>query len=103
LTICNVLQRLSKIEAGDDGGQWKGQIQNLLETDMDVHVTDRARNSRLCGPLCNNTLHDRELCTYLRLKGSKVDAYKPSGHSITHTIQCTIPCKGETKKGKETI
>jgi len=26
--------------------------------------TDRARNSRLCGTPCNNTLHDRESCTY---------------------------------------
>ena len=36
-----------------------------------------------------------------RFKGSKVDAYKPSGHSITHTIQCTILCKEETKKGQK--
>ena len=25
--------------------------------------------------------------TYSRFNGSKVDAYKPSGHSITHTLQ----------------
>ena len=35
-----------------------------------------------------------------RFKGSKVDAYKPLGHSITHTIQCTILCKEETKIGQ---
>ena len=35
-----------------------------------------------------------------RFKGSKVDAYKPSGHSITHTLQRTILCKEETKIGQ---
>ena len=41
-------------------GDKKRQIQNLLETDADV--TDRARNSKLCGPPLHNSLHDKELC-----------------------------------------
>ena len=41
-------------------GDKKGKYKNLLETDTEV--IDRARNPKLYGPPCNNTLHDKELC-----------------------------------------
>ena len=42
----------------------KKDVQNLLETD--IGVIDRARNSKLYGPLCINTLHDKELCACIK-------------------------------------